>query len=422
MAEPSGSARRVLYVHHCADRGGASESLLALIDSLDRTRFAPEVLLNTVPGPVDAPFLARGIPVHHDALLGTYPHGQGALLALRSLRPWEPLTRALAIPSGAQRFERFLREHPFDLVHLNSMVQVPAAIGARRARVRLIWHVREELHPGILGLRRAAIRRLLDRVPDAVIANSERNASLLIPSARLRVVRNFFRFDRFDRALDQGAARQRAGLPPDRPIVLMLGGAVPHKGLDVLVRAAREVVAARPGVLFAIAGLPPRLTQSPSAMKRAGRRLLESIGWVRNPERDLLDDSAGLRAGDALRFIGMREDVPDLLAAADLLVWPATVSHFSRPVIEAGAMARAVVASDFPASRELVEDGVTGLLVPPRRPAALAASIVRLLDDPARRAAMGEAGHRVASERYDAARNGAAIVAIYDEVLAGRGR
>jgi glycosyltransferase involved in cell wall biosynthesis len=109
-----------------------------------------------------------------------------------------------------------------------------------------------------------------------------------------------------------------------------------------------------------------------------------------------------------------------MLAASDLLVWPANVSHFARPIIEAGAMARPVVASDFPSSRELVRPGETGLLVPPGDPVSLADAILRVLRNPDEERRMGEAGYRLARERYDARVNTEAIVSIYEKVLAGR--
>lgn len=409
--------RRILYVHHCPDLGGASMSLLYLIEQLDRSRFAPSILFNAPPGDAVEPFARRGIPIFHEPGITTYPHAQGALLQLRSLRPWQMVTLGLAIRPSARRFEAFLGKHPHDLVHLNSAVQIPAAIGARRAGVPVVWHVREELHPGFLGVRRAMVRRTVDRCADAVIAISERNAAQLRRSSKVHVVYNFLDFDRFDRRRDRDAARRAIGLPVDRPIVIMLGGMVPHKGADVLVQAAERLRVVRPDVLFVVAGIPPAGAVSPSAVRRVLRGALESAGLIENVEREVMRLMEQFRLQDTVRFIGMRSDVPELLAAADVLVWPATVSHFSRPVIEAGAMGRPVVASDFPSSRELVTQGVTGLLVPPRQPGPLAEAIQRILADPVEAARMGEAGWRLARERYDARRNAEAILAIYEKIL-----
>jgi glycosyltransferase involved in cell wall biosynthesis len=392
-------------------------SLFYLIDQLDPRRYAPSILFNAPPGDAVEPFARRGIPIFHEPTITTYPHAQGALLRFRSLRPWQMVTWGLAIQPSARRFEAFLGKHPHDLVHLNSAVQIPAAIGARRAGLPVVWHIREELHPGIFGLRRAMVRRTIDRCADAVVSISQRNAAQLARSPKVRVVYNFLDFNRFDRRGDRASARRALGLPPDRPIILMLGGMVPHKGADVLVEAAALLRAVRPEVLFLVAGIPPTAAVSPSRVRRMLRGGLEAVGFVENVERNVMRHMRQSGLEETVRFLGMRSDIPDLLAAADVLVWPATVSHFSRPVIEAGAMGRPVVASDFPASRELVTHGETGLLVPPGQPGPLADAIRRLVADPEEAATMGEAGWRLACERYDARRNAGAIVSIYEEIF-----
>src|SRR5207245_103172 len=96
-------------------------------------------------------------------------------------------------------------------------------------------------------------------------------------------------------------------------------------------------------------------------------------------------------------------------------------SHFARPIIEAGAMARPVIATDFPSSRELVRPGETGLLVPPGDPTALAEAILRFLEGPEVARRMGEAGFALARQRYDAETNTREILDLYDRVLSRDG-
>lgn len=408
---------RILYVHHCPDLGGAAMSLLYLMQRLDRKRFAPTILFNAPPGGVVEPFARLDVPIFHDPSIGIYPHAQNARLRLRSLRPWEMFTRAVGIDPSARQFARFLQDHPQDLVHLNSSVQVPAAIGARRAGVPVVWHIREELYPGLLGLRREAVRRCIDRCAAAVVSISQRNADVLRLPEKTVVVYNFVDFKHFDRSLDRVEARRALGLPAERPIVLMLGGVVPHKGAEVLVEAAAHVRAARPDILFVVAGYAPAGGESHSKAKRMLRRSLERTGFVRNVEKEVVQLMDRHRLADTVRFIGMRREVPQLLAASDILAWPATVSHFSRPIIEAGAMGRPVIASGDPAGQELVVQGTTGLLVPPGQPLDLAAGILEILSDPEKAREMGEAGYRLARQRYDAAQNAARTFAVYERVL-----
>jgi glycosyltransferase involved in cell wall biosynthesis len=409
--------RRILYVHACAGMGGAPLSLLYLIESLDRDRFMPEVLFLGTGGEEVELYRRRGITTHLRSDISIYPHALGAHLSLRSLRPWEPVTRALQVLPSARRTRDFLLSERFDLVHLNTSVLLPSGLGAAWAGVPVVWHVRETLHPGIFGIRRRLVGECLDRCSDAIIAISRSGAAVLKPGPKIQVIPNFVSFTTFDRRLDGSRARRALGLPDDRPLVAMLGGVVHSKGVDVFLEAAARVRGQRPDALFVVAGYPPGGEESPSIARRTVRRLLEGTGLVPSMERRVRKLLDRHRLDDTVRFVGMRGDIPEMLAACTMLVWPATVSHFSRPVIEAGAMARPVIASDFPISRELVSPGETGLLVPPSNPDALANAIVSLLENPEAARRMGEKGYVLARERYDAATNVAAIVSVYDGVL-----
>jgi glycosyltransferase involved in cell wall biosynthesis len=409
--------KRILYIHASAGLGGAPLSLLYLIEQLDRRLHEPEVLFIGVPREEVDLFRHRGIPVYFRSDITTYPHGRGAFLSLRSLRPWEVVTRAAQALPSALRVRAFLRDHAVDLVHLNSSILLPAGLGAAWAGLPVIWHIRESLNPGTLGLRRILIRALIDRCSSAIIAISRFDAAPWGKSPKIHVVYNFVDFGRFGRDLDGDAFRRSLGLPLGRPLVAMLGGIVQTKGADVCLEAAALVRERRPDALFVIAGTPPTVSESPSAIKRTLRRCIEGVGIVPSMQRRVRALMQRHRLADTVRFVGMRSDVPEMLAASAVLVWPATVSHFARPIIEAGAAGLPVVASDFPSSRELVRHGETGLLVPPSDPAALAEAVLRCLEHPDEARKMGDAGHALARERYDARRNARAIMDIYENVL-----
>jgi len=97
---------------------------------------------------------------------------------------------------------------------------------------------------------------------------------------------------------------------------------------------------------------------------------------------------------EVVTFTGLRRDVPELLGLFDLFVLQSLWEGFGLVLAEAMAMSKAVVATDVDAIPEVVEDRVTGLLVPPRDSQTLAAQIIRLLDDPDLRARMGANGRR----------------------------
>ncbi|MCS6855900.1 MAG: glycosyltransferase family 4 protein, partial [Elioraea sp.] len=131
--------------------------------------------------------------------------------------------------------------------------------------------------------------------------------------------------------------------------------------------------------------------------------------------------AAACGVADRVRFAGHVADMPAALSAADVVVNASIAPEaFGRVVIEAQAMARAVVATAHGGAAETVEDGVTGLLVPPNDPAALARALDRVLSlgDEAR-AALGARAREAVLARYTSARMTEATLAVYRELLGG---
>jgi len=174
-------------------------------------------------------------------------------------------------------------------------------------------------------------------------------------------------------------ARLRAalGVPDDRVVVITVARLVRHKGFPELAAAMRAVSGAELWVV--------------------GDRLPTDRG----PDMAALLRAAGL--GARLRLLGMREDVAALLAAADIFVLASHFEGLPMSVIEAMLSCLPVVACDIKGVREMVRDGTTGLLVPPGNGPALAAALSRLIEAPALRATMGEAGRLRAVRDYDQA-------------------
>jgi glycosyltransferase involved in cell wall biosynthesis len=171
--------------------------------------------------------------------------------------------------------------------------------------------------------------------------------------------------------------RAELGVPDDRAVVIVVSRLVRHKGHPELLAAMRNVDAD----LWVV-----------------GNRLDSDHG------EDLEPYFANCGLGSRLRRLGYREDVPALLAAADIFALPSFFEGLPMSVIEAMLTALPVVATRVRGPREQVEDGSTGLLVPPRDVAALAAALARLAGDAALRARMGQAGRDRALVRYDEAR------------------
>ena len=178
------------------------------------------------------------------------------------------------------------------------------------------------------------------------------------------------------------ASRQRIraalGVPDEQVVVLAVSRLVWHKGYPELAVALREV----PQAMLWVAG--DRLVSD---------RGQDMVALLRN---------AGL--GDRLRLLGYRDDVPELMAAADIFALPSRFEGLPMSVIEAMLSGLPVVAADVRGPAEQVVPEITGLLVPPGDASALAAALRRLTADPGLRARMGAAGRVRAQEHYDEAR------------------
>jgi glycosyltransferase involved in cell wall biosynthesis len=164
--------------------------------------------------------------------------------------------------------------------------------------------------------------------------------------------------------------RAELGIPPDAFVVGTVAQLRPEKALDVLIRAAAEAAPRIPGMHVVIAGHGPEE---------------ESLGAL----------AASLGVNGAVRLLGRRDDVPDLLAAVDVAVCCSEFEGSPLSVMEYMAAGRPVVVTRVGGLPDLVHDGVHGLVVPPADPGALASALERLASDPAGRATMGAA----ASER-----------------------
>jgi glycosyltransferase involved in cell wall biosynthesis len=146
----------------------------------------------------------------------------------------------------------------------------------------------------------------------------------------------------------------------------------------------------------------------------AGRDLEQGGAFQADLEREAED--AGVR--DRVDILGFHENVPALLAELDVVALPSWTEGLPMVLLEAMAAGRPVVATPVGGTPELVVDGETGLLVPPRDAQALAAALKRVLDDRELAQRLGEAGRRRVSERFTLARMTGRMLELYDEVSA----
>lgn len=216
------------------------------------------------------------------------------------------------------------------------------------------------------------------------------------PETRTSVVYNGIDLHAFHPGTDT-TFRAELGIGADEFVFGALGNVRAPKAYDVLLRAAALLAAeARPSRVVIVG---------------------DTAGGV-FPELERLHAALGL--GDRVRFAGFRRDVPNLLRAFDALVLSSRTEGFSLATVQALATGLPVVATRSGGPEEILQDETTGLLVPPEDPAALAAGMRRLRDDPVLREQLRRAGPGAVATRFDRAGMLEAYLRLYDALLAGR--
>jgi glycosyltransferase involved in cell wall biosynthesis len=371
-------ARSIFFYTDSRELGGAENALLMLLASLRRDAWKPTVLIDAGPGGdrLDELVAKLGVPTLR---VPSMPLG---------------LSGARRVPSLA----RMLRARSPDLFHAQMSSPMSAKWGlaaAVLARVPTVATV--QLVPAYEPDRSSRLQlRALAAQVDRFIAVSRDIAEQLSqrfrwPRDRIEVVHNAVALERFGSPPPPGLRAELTG-GRELALVLTLARLTEQKGHPTLLRAAAEL----PEAVFAFAGDGPL-----------------------RPE--LEREAARLGVEDRVRFLGHREDVPDLLAASDVFALPSLYEGSSLALLEAMAAGRAVVSSSIGGTAELIEDGANGLLVPPGDVGALSSAIRRLLRDDGLRARLGAEGRDRVEASFAERATADAVEGVYSEVL-GDGR
>jgi glycosyltransferase involved in cell wall biosynthesis len=312
--------------------------------------------------------------------------------------------RHLRDVSALGRLTRLIRDERIDLVHAHlTYAAIFGAVAARLTGVPLVatLHLAASSEPAWTGpgARDRIMGALLRRFGSVVVCVSGAQRADYLRAGRVRadkvvVVPNGVDVASFERESGRREGHRRAlGLAAEAQAVLTVSVLRPGKGLDVLLRAAKTVAARVPAAVFLVAGDGP--LQGPLRVEA---------------------DRLGL--GPRVRWLGLRHDVPALLAASDLFVLPSLHDAFPTALLEAMASGLPVLTTETGGIPEIVDAPGAGVLVPPGDAEALALRIVELLAQPERRAALGRAAHARALSRFSAEAWVGRLQAVYDRVLA----
>jgi glycosyltransferase involved in cell wall biosynthesis len=350
---------RVMYVVPDLAVGGAERHVTTLMPNLDRTRFYTEVVCVGAEGGLFGDLIRAG---------------SRAKALHRSKR------QALhAISDLVGEMRRFA---PDVVITRGYSAETLGRIAAALARVphNVVWvHNHGDVTP------RGSVRRIADRVLDrftsAYFGVAQAQSDYMVdelhcPADKVRIIYNGVDPQRFDPATDRRVLAE-FGIAPSDKVVGILAALRPEKDHSTFLRAARLVIDQMPSAKFLIVG----------------------EGETRPAiEREVAD----LGLGSCVTVAGRREDVADILRAMDVFVLCSySVECFPMALLEAMAAGRPAVSTAVGGVPEMIEEGVTGFLVPPRDPKALADSLLKVLTDDDLACRMGRAARTRVEEKFN---------------------
>lgn len=375
--------------------------VLKVMPGVDPCAGAEQSFALTAPGLID-----RGVEMH----LAVLTERQGLVPAFERAGGYtHDLSDCSSVVARYRALLEVIRKVAPDLVHATLWdAVVPSQLAARRSRVPLLvtwagigpwargdtagdaWKVRA-VH--LLDRAMARLSRCeFHAVTEGVARVNARG--LRVPQSRVHVVERG-RPD-LDVPPDEELDLLRAdlGLEPDERIVLCVGRHEAQKDHVTLVRAARLSVASMPEIRVLIAGRDGHATPA-----------------IRDVIREL-------DAGDFLALLGHRDDVPSLMAAADLFVLPSLHEGAAGAVIEAMRAGVPIIATDVVGQRGILENGTNSIVVPVSDPSALAAAMSRVLADPDLADRLGSAGRATFEQRFTLDRAVEGLESLYKQVVA----
>ncbi|NIO19330.1 MAG: glycosyltransferase [Candidatus Aenigmarchaeota archaeon] len=262
-------------------------------------------------------------------------------------------------------------------------------------KVRLIWHVRDIIETGWL---KWILRSLGRHFPDKIIVNSRAVGNIFSGNGKKETIYNGIDISRFDLETDREEIRSMLNVDKNTKLIGTVGHLAPLKGFEELIQAMAEVIKGGFDTKLAIVG--DTIYSSSDGYKQKLLALVYSLGLK-----------------DRVVFTGFGENIPEFLASFDIFVLPSRSEGFGRSNLEAMAMGKPVVSTNVGGIPEVVLDGITGILVPPRNSHELARATIRLLNDSELRESLGREGRRRVEDHFTLQAYAQRIQEIYGEIL-----
>ena len=377
---------RVAHVITRLCKGGAQENTFHTVRLANRGRFDVDLISGPTAG-------------HEGSIEDAVCEAGIRILRVPALvRDTAPIRDLLALCA----LRRLFRERQYDIVHTHtSKAGFLGRLAAARCAVPIVVHTPHgNIFDGyfsktttriFIAMERYAARRT-DRIIELTPGGIEEHLAQGI-GHREQYTAIFSGIDVTpyeDAVARRDETRRALGIGPEVYLVGAVGRLEPVKGFAHFIAAARIIAARLPNARFIVAGDGALASE------------------LRAQAADL---------GDRIQWLGLRNDVPDLMAAMDVFVLPSLNEGMGRVLLEAGAAGTPCVAASVGGVPDIVRDGETGILIPPRDPGALGEAVCVLERDPERRRAMGRAARAAVVPAYGLDQMVARIEALYEQLI-----
>ena len=362
----------ILYMECRGDlSGGGQISLWNLIKRLDRNKFEP-VVVCPCRGSLTENLINLGIKIE--------------IIPLPTLRVPNPFL----FFSTLNKLRKIVKKYKIDLIHSNaSRPTVYGGIISKLLKIPLIWQARIIESEGLYDKFLAGFCEKIIAVSDAV----EKRFAWLRKKDKIILIYNGVDTEEFNPQISPASIRREFKLATDAPIAGTIGNLISGKGQEYFIRAAAEVAKNITNVLFFIVG------------DGEDREQLEELA-----------DALGLR--EKVVFTGNRSDIPQLIAAIDIIVQPSVYPEsFGRVIIEGMATGKPVIATNQGGVPEIIEDGISGILIPPKNSPLMAKAIIDLIINREKAGRIGLAARKKVKEKFSIEGNVKKTEGLYLQLL-----
>jgi glycosyltransferase involved in cell wall biosynthesis len=394
--------KRILFIHHATGWGGAPNSLIKLINSLDKSKYEPSVLLikhsevaeklkqNNIKYYVASSLFYKNYYVY-------FTHSEASYLKFYQILSFMKLGLSWVLSRYYFAYKELRKYNP-DIIHLNSSVLTDWLAPASK-KSKTVIHIREPLRRGSHDIIYNIFRREIQNYADHVIAISMDNAKRLNLPSKSTVVYNY------------NDDNSMPGLPISNyqtNRILYVGGSSEIKGFDMMVRLLPLLDDTIKVYFAGYFNMPfdPKTDHTIEKLKYG----IKNLYYRPNTRTNKL-----ITHPNAV-VLGMVSNINYYLDKSVCLVSPSTVPHFARPIIEAYSRRKPVVATRIEGINELVENGKSGIVVEQNNANGLASAINYLCKNPLHAKNMGDYGFKIATNNFSAT-NIENVQNIYNTIL-----